>query len=87
MYQTKFLGSFRAFKPDILLISAGYDLHEDDPLGPMRVTSQSIKEITSILIDAAKELNIPVVATLEGGYNYNATAQGILDTIFNMVNA
>jgi acetoin utilization deacetylase AcuC-like enzyme len=87
VYQTRFLESFRAFKPDILLISAGYDLHEDDPLGPMRVTSQGIKEITNILINAAKELNIPVVATLEGGYNYNATAQGILDTLFNMVNA
>jgi Histone deacetylase domain. len=53
----------------------------------MRVTSQGIKEITNILINAAKELNVPVVATLEGGYNYNATAQGILDTLFNMVNA
>jgi len=86
-YNTKFLDSFRAFKPDILLISAGYDLHEHDPLGPMRVTSQGIKEITNIILKAAKELNIPTIATLEGGYNYEATAQGILDTIENMLNA
>ncbi|GAB6077943.1 histone deacetylase family protein [Hydrogenobaculum acidophilum] len=87
VYNTKFLESFRAFKPDILLISAGYDLHEDDPLGPMRVSSLGIKEITDIIIKAAKELNIPAIATLEGGYNYDATAKGILDTITNMVNA
>ncbi len=87
VYQEQFVESFLAFKPDILLISAGYDLHQDDPLGPMNVSSDGIKEITSIILKAAKTLNIPAIATLEGGYNYQATAQGILDTLRNMVDA
>lgn len=87
VYENNFIDSFKAFKPDILLVSAGYDLHKDDPLGPMNVTSEGIKNITNIITKAAKELNISLIFTLEGGYNYDATAKGILDSIENMVNA
>lgn len=87
VYKEEFRESFLKFNPDILLVSAGYDLHKDDPLGGMNVSSQGIKTITNILVQSSKELSIPVIFTLEGGYNYRATAKGILDSLYNMVSA
>lgn len=87
VYNKDFIDSIVAFKPDILLVSAGYDIHQDDPIGAMNVSSLGIKHITEIIIKSAKSLNIPIVFTLEGGYNYEATAKGIVDTISNMINA
>jgi acetoin utilization deacetylase AcuC-like enzyme len=55
----------RAFEPDLVLVSAGFDAHEDDPLAGMRVTEAGFRELAR----RSAALGPRVAAVLEGGYN------------------
>jgi acetoin utilization deacetylase AcuC-like enzyme len=55
----------RAFEPELVLVSAGFDAHVDDPLAGMRVTPDGFRELAS----RSAELGPRVAAVLEGGYN------------------
>jgi len=57
------------FDPDLVLVSAGFDIYENDPLGGMRVTPTGFAALMRSLMDIADECcNGKVVVTLEGGY-------------------
>ena len=58
------MGSYR---PDLVILSAGYDPHYADPLGDMRVTEAGFYRLASLVKEGAKKANI--VALLEGGYS------------------
>ena len=60
------------FQPEILLVSAGFDLHEDDPLTNLKVTDEGVKFILETLVMTAREKTMPIIFTLEGGYNLQA---------------
>ena len=67
------LKKLREFKPEFILISAGFDSHKDDPLAQFELTSQDFYEITRRILEIAKNTcNGKVVSTLEGGYDLNA---------------
>jgi acetoin utilization deacetylase AcuC-like enzyme len=53
------------FEPDLLLVSAGFDAHEDDPLAEMRVTDEGFRELSRRCAELAPRIG----AVLEGGYN------------------
>lgn len=55
----------QAFEPELLIVSAGFDAHEDDPLAQMRVTANGFRELAA----RASRLAPRVAAVLEGGYN------------------
>ncbi|MBU4212827.1 MAG: histone deacetylase [Verrucomicrobia bacterium] len=58
------------FKPDFILISAGFDAHKDDPLGGMQLTPEGFAQMTAILKELAKNIcNGRMVSVLEGGYD------------------
>ncbi|GMT42118.1 MAG: deacetylase [bacterium] len=60
------------FKPDILLVSAGFDAHESDPLGGMSVTDGGYVRMTKLLSGFAESrCGGRMVSFLEGGYNIN----------------
>jgi acetoin utilization deacetylase AcuC-like enzyme len=63
------------FDPDLLLVSAGFDAHEDDPLAGMRLTADGFRELARRSLALAPR----VAAVLEGGYN--------LDTLPSLVGA
>jgi acetoin utilization deacetylase AcuC-like enzyme len=65
----------RAFAPDLLIVSAGFDAHEADPLAQMRVTEAGFRELARRATGLAPRL----AALLEGGYN--------LDTLPDLVGA
>lgn len=66
------------FKPDFILISAGFDAHIEDPLGGMAVTDEGFKTLTKITMDIAeKYCNNKIVSVLEGGYNLRALPKTI----------
>ncbi len=59
-----------AFKPEFILVSAGFDTYVDDPLGGMKVTPIGYAALTRILMDLAKTCCSERLAiTLEGGYH------------------
>jgi acetoin utilization deacetylase AcuC-like enzyme len=61
------------FKPELLLISAGYDAHERDPIARMRLTTAGYAVLTKSMCDAAdRHCHGRVVAVTEGGYDLTA---------------
>jgi acetoin utilization deacetylase AcuC-like enzyme len=65
-----------AFAPDLILISAGFDAHEHDPLGGLRLKEQDFGDATKRLLDIAdRRCDGRVVSLLEGGYNLEALAR------------
>jgi acetoin utilization deacetylase AcuC-like enzyme len=70
------------FQPDIILVSAGQDPHQDDPLGGMRLTAQGFGAIAGLVKDVARKCcQGRVAASLEGGYNLDASAEAIVSEI------
>jgi acetoin utilization deacetylase AcuC-like enzyme len=70
-----------SFKPDLILVSAGFDPHAMDPIGGMRLSSSGFGAIAGIIRDAAKNTGAPVVYTLEGGYDINAQKESVAHVI------
>jgi acetoin utilization deacetylase AcuC-like enzyme len=65
----------RQFSPELILISAGFDAHADDPLGGMRLTAGAFVRLTSSIVAIADECCAGrVVAFTEGGYDLKALA-------------
>jgi acetoin utilization deacetylase AcuC-like enzyme len=60
------------FAPELLIISAGYDAHADDPLASMRVTTAGYAAIVRSLKDAAARIGCPIAVVTEGGYDLDA---------------
>jgi acetoin utilization deacetylase AcuC-like enzyme len=70
------------FKPELLLISAGYDAHERDPLARMRLSTSGYGTLTKMLCDAAdRHCHGRVVAVTEGGYDLTALKACLESTI------
>ena len=66
------------FKPDFVLISAGFDAHKDDLLGGMNVTVEGFAEMTAIVKDIAETCcNGRIVSVLEGGYSLSDLAESV----------
>lgn len=65
----------KIFKPELVLISAGFDAHETDPLGHFNLTDQDFADLTKIVQEIANEYaSGRLVSVLEGGYNLAALA-------------
>jgi acetoin utilization deacetylase AcuC-like enzyme len=78
-YQDILPGVAGKFDPDIILVSAGYDLHTTDPLAGIRVTNEGIRNIVRGILSSKRD--IPYIFCLEGGYNLNALAESVLITL------
>jgi acetoin utilization deacetylase AcuC-like enzyme len=66
------------FAPELVLVSAGFDIHTQDPLGGMRVTSSGFAAMTRSILDIADTCcGGKVVFALEGGYHLNALSESI----------
>jgi acetoin utilization deacetylase AcuC-like enzyme len=77
-----FLPVLREFGPALILISAGYDAHRDDPLGGMALEAASFGRFAAALASLAREVGAaPPALVLEGGYNLGALTEGVAETI------
>lgn len=75
----------RQYRPEMIILSAGYDTHRDDPLGSMMVTGPGYSYMTKVLLDLASELcSNRFMACLEGGYSLNGLKEGVLATLAEM---
>jgi len=71
----------RRYKPDLILVSAGYDAHWADPLAGMRLSTAGFYRLITILLSLAEELcQGRLVLTLEGGYDLDALSHSVLAT-------
>jgi acetoin utilization deacetylase AcuC-like enzyme len=71
----------RSYRPGLILVSAGYDAHADDPLADGRVTDEGYGDMAASVRALADELDVPVGVVLEGGYDLGALARGLVATL------
>jgi len=71
------------FDPDIILVSAGYDLHESDPLAQLNVTTEGIRKIVRLILESKRD--IPYIFFLEGGYDVKALGENVKVTLEEML--
>jgi acetoin utilization deacetylase AcuC-like enzyme len=77
-FEQRVLPSLRSFGPDIIIISAGFDAHQDDPLANLRLTEPDFAWATSKVAEIAdKHAQGRLVSMLEGGYNLAALARSV----------
>ena len=68
----------KEFKPEFILLSAGFDAHKNDPLAQINLESKDYYILTNrILILAKKFCEGKVVSILEGGYDLNALKESV----------
>jgi acetoin utilization deacetylase AcuC-like enzyme len=65
------------FDPQLVLVSAGYDAHAEDPLADCEVTDGGFARMTASLRDLCAELGVPLGLVLEGGYALDALARSV----------
>ena len=76
-----------AYKPELVLISAGMDTHAKDPIGQMNMSGNGYSRLASVVLEiAGRCCGGATVFVLEGGYNLQALAEGVLAVINTMVN-
>lgn len=69
----------RSFKPELILVSCGFDIYKGDPLGAMEVTADGFSWMTRKLVEVAREVcGGKLLVTLEGGYNLTGMRDGAL---------
>jgi acetoin utilization deacetylase AcuC-like enzyme len=71
----------REYRPGLVLVSAGYDAHRDDPLADCEVTDEGYAEMAALVHVLGEELGVPVGAALEGGYELGALARSVAGTV------
>ncbi len=78
IWKFKILPRIKLHKPELLIISSGFDAHKDDPLSSINLTSEDYKKLTKMIVEFAnKNCKGRLVSILEGGYNLNALNESV----------
>lgn len=77
-FEDRILPALQGFSPELIIVSAGFDAHERDPLGSLTMTADDFAWVTRELMASAERLcDGRLVAVLEGGYDL----QGLTDSV------
>jgi acetoin utilization deacetylase AcuC-like enzyme len=80
------LPALDAFRPEVLLLSAGFDAHRDDPLAQINLTEEGFWKITRLLAECADQHCAgQVISALEGGYNLRALGRSVVDHLVGLI--
>jgi acetoin utilization deacetylase AcuC-like enzyme len=78
IYREQLVPAAKAFEPEFVLVSAGFDSHRDDPLAHLGLTSAGYRQLTEIVMAIAEpSAQGRIVSVLEGGYNLQALARSV----------
>ena len=85
-FTDRLLPAIDAFKPDLILISAGFDSRIDDPLGQFLLTDDDFVALTRLLLESAQtHCQSRLVSILEGGYNLQGLASAVTHHVQTLV--
>jgi len=75
----------REYRPDIIFVSAGFDIYYQDPLGGMQVTPEGFANLAKIILELARDAgNGKVVFVLEGGYHLDGLRDAVREVLKTM---
>ncbi|HZS51518.1 MAG TPA: histone deacetylase [Bryobacterales bacterium] len=87
-FRRKLAPAAQNFRPDLVLISAGFDSRADDPLGRFTLSDEDFAELTAIMLEIAdKHAGGRLVSVLEGGYNLPGLASAALSHVKALTSA
>lgn len=69
------------YDPQLIMLSAGYDAHQMDPLGQQKISTSGYAMMSQRLVDLSEQTGAKVVAFLEGGYNTKSLAESAVATM------
>jgi acetoin utilization deacetylase AcuC-like enzyme len=69
------------YGPDLIMLSAGYDAHQFDPLGQQQITTNGYVNLSNKLVNMASEAETNIAAFLEGGYNTESLSEAVVATM------
>ncbi|MFW1676695.1 histone deacetylase family protein [Pontibacter sp. JAM-7] len=70
LVESRWLPALQQHKPDMILVSAGFDAHHEDPMADIKLDEEDYAWVTRLLCDTARTYsNGRIVSVLEGGYN------------------
>jgi len=81
LVEQRVVAEARRYEPQLVLISAGYDAHADDPLADCLVSEAGYAQMTASMRALAADLDVPLGAVLEGGYELDALARSVAVTL------
>ena len=86
MVKDKLIPEMIRFKPDLIILSAGFDAHANDPLAQMEVSTECYGEMTQMIVTAAEDIcEGRLISMLEGGYDPNALADSVHAHLKNLI--
>ncbi|CCE23391.1 histone deacetylase family protein [Methylotuvimicrobium alcaliphilum] len=87
LYSSIILPAVQNFKPDLILISAGFDAHQNDPLAGIRLSTEDYQWVTEHIKAIAEEsAKGRVLSVLEGGYHIKALAESVAAHVKSLMN-
>jgi acetoin utilization deacetylase AcuC-like enzyme len=77
VFERNLMSAVQKFKPELILVSAGFDSRAGDPLGGFKLTDEDFVDLTQLALDLGDQYaEGRVVSVLEGGYDLNGLARG-----------
>ncbi len=87
LWKSYLLPKVKQFEPELIIISAGFDAHKNDPLGGLNLNSKDFYDLTlEIKNISEKKSNGRILTILEGGYNLKALKKSVFNHIKCLVN-
>lgn len=88
VFRERLTPAMASFKPQLVLVSAGFDSRAGDPLGQFRLTDEDFADLTRFLMDVAeKYAEGRLVSILEGGYSLEGLAAGVAAHVRTLTHA
>jgi acetoin utilization deacetylase AcuC-like enzyme len=88
VFRERLMPAMDSFRPELVVISAGFDSRAGDPLGQFRLTDEDFADLTRMLMDVAdKHAGGRVVSVLEGGYSLTGLAAGVAAHVKTLTHA
>jgi acetoin utilization deacetylase AcuC-like enzyme len=87
IYQKTLTPLINNYKPQLIMIAAGFDAHADDPIGRSRLTEKTYAGITALLVKlSAAHKKIPLLFSLEGGYDQRSLTRSVKAVLTELIN-
>jgi acetoin utilization deacetylase AcuC-like enzyme len=77
-FQEIIIPALANYRPELIMISAGFDAHRDDPLGDLYLSTEFYGEMTAMLVEMARQYSKGrIISVFEGGYNLQALKDSV----------
>ena len=79
--EERWLPALKHFGPEIIIVSAGFDGHKDDPMAELNLTDDDYRWLGELIHKHTNPKRVPILSILEGGYNLNALGRSVSEYI------